>query len=94
MDESNGMRKKTRYCIRMWLLQEVAGCSFVEARIYLRRERNETPEKLMEIYSLDADTYAEIESSADRKVSDAESKGDIFRGYGPLYNQRNETVDW
>ena len=94
MDESREMKRKVRYCIRMWLLQEIAGCTFMEARIYLRRERNETPDKLMETYSLDAEEYSAVELSAQEKVSKAESEGDLFKGYGPLYHGHEETVDW
>ena len=78
----------------MWILQEVAGCTFAEARIYLRKERNETSEMLMEIYSLDTNAYAEAVESAGKKVAEANAKGNLFRGYGPLYPGRDETINW
>ena len=94
MDESTETKKKIRYCIRMWLLQEIAGCTFLEARVFLRRERNEIPEKLMEAYNLSDEEYSAIEQSAHDKVSKADSEGNLFRGYGPLYHGRKETVEW
>lgn len=94
MDAERERILKIRYCTRMWLLQEIAGCTFMEARIYLRRERNETREKLMGIYSLDEDSYAGLLASAERKVAEAGSEGDLFRRYTPIYPGRSETPDW
>lgn len=92
MDVDAERKLKIRYCTRLWLLQEIAGCTFPEARIFLHRERNESPERLMEIYSLDRDSYEELFDSAKRKV--AESDGDVFRGYGPMYPEPSEVIDW
>lgn len=94
VDADRERKLKIRYCTRLWLLQEIAGCTFEEARIYLRRERNETPENLMEIYSLDTDAYAGLLASAERKVVDAESQGDLFKGYKPMYPGRSDRLDW
>ncbi len=94
MDAERERKLKIRYCTCLWLLQEIAGCTFEEARIYLRRERNETRENLMETYSLDEDAYAELLASAEMKVAEAESEGDLFRGYKPMYPGRSDTLDW
>lgn len=66
----------------------------MEARINLHRERNETPEKLMGIYSLNKDSFNEMLASAEKKVIDAESKGGLFRGYDPICPDSTVTLDW
>lgn len=92
-DDSPERKRKIRYCTRMWLLQEIAGCTFIEARIHLRKERNESPEQLMKIYSLDRDTYLEIESVA-RSKAEAYSEKYLYRGYDAIYPAEDDIIEW
>ena len=86
--------RKVRYCTRLWLLQEIAGCTFLEARVYLRRERNETVASLAEIYSIAEDEVMAAAASAEGKAAEAEAKGDLFHGYEPMYPNPDEKIDW
>jgi hypothetical protein len=85
---------KVRYCTRLWLLQEIAGCTFLEARAYLRRERNETAASLAEAYSISEDEVLAAIASAEAKAAEAEAGGDLFHGYGPMYPDPDERIDW
>ena len=86
--------RKVRYCTRLWLLQEIAGCTFLEARAYLRRERNETVASLAEAYSISEDDVLAAIASAEAKAAEAEAGGDLFHGYGPMYPDPDESIDW
>ena len=91
---SQKTKRMIRYCMRMWLLQEIAGCTFIEARIYLRKERNETPEKLMADYSISLDEYTKIEKTAISKMQ-AFSEAELFRGYSAIYpNEDEKSESW
>lgn len=86
--------KKVRYAIRLWLLQEIAGCTFLEARAYLCRERNETVASLAEAYSITEDDVLAAIASTERKAAEAEANGDLFHGYVPMYPDPDEKIDW
>ena len=84
---SQKTKRMIRYCMRMWLLQEIAGCTFIEAR-------NETPEKLMADYSISLDEYTKIEKTAISKIQ-AFSEAELFRGYSAIYpNEDEESESW
>ncbi|MBR6204154.1 MAG: hypothetical protein IKQ60_03715 [Candidatus Methanomethylophilaceae archaeon] len=86
--------RKVRYCTRLWLLQEIVGCTFLEARAYLRRERNETVASLAEAYSITEDDVLAAIASAEAKAAEVEAGGDLFHGYGPMYPDPDERIDW
>lgn len=92
--ESPDHKRKTNYCIRMWLLQEVVGCTFLEARIYLRKERNETLKDLASVYNMPLHELQVIEQSATEKVSRVQSTKQLFYGFEPIYPGDSETVEW
>ncbi len=93
-DFLNKNEGQVRYCTRLWLLQEIAGCTFLEARAYLRRERNETAASLAEAYSISEDEVLAAIASAEAKAAEAETGGDLFHGYGPMYSDSDERIDW
>ncbi len=86
--------REVRYCTRLWLLQEIAGCTFLEARAYIRRERNETVAFLAEAYSISEDDVLAAVASAEAKAAEAEARGDFFHGYGPMYPDPDERIVW
>ncbi|MBR4504082.1 MAG: hypothetical protein IKP20_03815 [Candidatus Methanomethylophilaceae archaeon] len=86
--------RKVRYCTRLWLLQEIAGCTFLEARAYLRRERNETVASLAEAYSIAEDDVLAAIASAEEKAAEAEARWDLFHGHEPIYPDPDERIDW
>lgn len=92
--ESLDHKRKTNYCIRLWLLQELADCTFLEARIYLRNERNETLEKIASLNHMNINEIQLIEQSANEKVHRAKSKGDLFHGFEPIYPKDGEIIEW
>ena len=75
-------------------MQEVAGCSFLEARVYLRRERNETLEELASKYDMDIDEIRAIEKIADEKAGRVQSSGNLFYGHEPIYPGEDEIIEW
>ena len=74
-----------RYATRSWLLQERVPLSFVQARIYLHKEKPETLEEIAEKFNLPIDKVREAEPIIKKKVEDAEREREIFFGHGPIY---------
>ena len=81
-----------RYTHRLWLLQENADLTFVEARIYLHKERCESLEKLSKEFDIEItdEYYEEIV----KKVEEIEKTKDIFLGYTPLQCPEDESEKW
>ena len=74
-----------RYATRSWLLQERVPLTFLQARIYLHKEKPETLEEIAERFSLPIDKVLEAESIIRKKVENAEKERDIFFGHTPIY---------
>ncbi|MBO5600819.1 MAG: hypothetical protein J5897_07255 [Candidatus Methanomethylophilus sp.] len=77
--------REVRYATRIWLLQERVPLSFVEARIYLRNEKSESPEDIAERFGLTVEKIIESEPKIRRKVTDAEKEREIFFGHSPIF---------
>jgi hypothetical protein len=65
-----------------------------ECRTYLRRERSETVASLAEAYSITEDEVMAAVAPAEAKAAEAEARGDLFHGYGPMYPDPDESIDW
>lgn len=74
-----------RYATRSWLLQERVPLTFVQARIYLHKEKPESLEEIAERFGLPIDEVICAESQIRKKVEDAGKKREIFFGHEPIY---------
>lgn len=84
---------KVRYATRLWLLQERAHLTFMEARCYLREERNETVKSLAESFGVDEPTIEHTIEEAERKYEEASKLYEIFFGHGPVYPRKGEKIE-
>lgn len=71
-----------RYGMSIWLLQENAGLTYREARVYLSHERNETEEQLAETFGIKLRTVRGLRRSASKKL-EGKDLYDILMGYDP-----------
>ncbi len=86
-------RKRIRYRIRLWLLQEIAGCTFPRStHISPQGKKRERGVSRSE-YSISLEEVGELEASAGKKVRKAEKNGDPFLGYSPIYPKEGETCN-
>lgn len=69
IDMDTWITKEKQIIASGWLLQEVAGCAFLEVRISLCEERNETFEELAFTYSMAVHEIQAIEQFANEKAS-------------------------
>ena len=74
-----------RYATRSWLLQERVPLTFLQARIYLHKEKPETLEEIAERFGLPIEKVLEAESIIRKKVEEAEKERDIFFSHTPIY---------
>ena len=74
-----------RYATRSWLLQERVPLTFVQARIYLHKEKPESLEEIAERFGLPIDEVIRAEPQIRKKVEDAEKVREIFFGHDPIY---------
>jgi hypothetical protein len=72
-----------RYGVAMWLLQENAGMSYKEARVFLSGSRNENTEQLAEALGITIGRVYNLRKSAREKL-EGKSFDDIVMGYYPL----------
>ena len=84
--------REVRYATRSWLLQERVPLTFVQARIFLHRERPETLESISEEFGLPLDKVKESEKLIREKVGKATAEREVFFGHGPLYPPGSEEV--
>ena len=87
-------KAKLNYCTRFWLIQERAGCTFLEARVYLRRERCESDGFLRDLYSLSEEELLRLERAAERKIREAQAVREVFYGYEPMFPDPEDAKDW
>jgi DNA-binding CsgD family transcriptional regulator len=67
----------------IWLLQENAGMSYKEARVYLSFMRNESNQQLAETLGVSVRTIQRLHRSAAEKL-DGKSLENILAGYMPM----------
>ena len=77
--------RMVRYATRSWLLQERVPLTFVQARIYLHKEKPETLKEIAERFGLPLEKVIEAEPVIRKKVEDAEKERDIFFGHQPIF---------
>lgn len=94
MGKQRDLNLRTNYCIRLWLLQEIAGCTFLEARLYLREERRETTESICRSYNITMEEAEVSIENARRKIEKASKSRNVFRGYTPIYPKDGDDTDW
>ena len=58
------------------------------------QERNETAASLAEAHSIAEDKVMAAIVFAEAKAAKAEARGDLFHGYGPMYPDPDEKIDW
>jgi len=71
------------YGMGIWLLQENAGLTYKEARVYQSDMRNESTEQLAESLGITVQTVYDLRRSA-RKKLDGKILDDILMGYTPM----------
>jgi hypothetical protein len=84
-----------RYGVALWLLQEKAGLSYKEARVFLAHSRHETTEHLMESLGISRNTIYGLRRSAKKKVekcNPAPDLSDLLHGYVPIVLETNIRV--
>ncbi len=79
--------QEVRYATRMWLLQERVPLSFVEARIFLHKEKPETLEEIANRFGLSLEDVLKSEPEIKKKVDVAMKYREIFFGHTPIYPQ-------
>jgi hypothetical protein len=74
-----------RYSTRVWLLQERAGLSFADARIYTHREKPESFADIDEKFSFEPGEserrYPQVCAEVEEKLKTV----DVFCGFDPVY---------
>jgi len=76
--------QQVRYGMCIWLLQEKAGLSFEEARVYMADDRLESAEDLAKTLNVTKQTVHNLASSAKAKMDKVENRDEVFMGYSPL----------
>lgn len=76
-----------RYATRCWILQEYAGLSFEDARIYLAGEPPFSHEILEKELNLSMEGICARQKILKMKVSEIESEKDLFYGFTPLSDE-------
>ena len=82
--------RMVRYATRSWLLQERVPLTFVQARVYLHRERPETLGSIAEDFDLPLNKVEESEKHIMEKVEKAMAEREILFGHDPLYSPGSE----
>jgi len=84
--------QQVRYGMCIWLLQEKAGFSFEEARVYMADSRLESAEDLAKTLNVTKQTIHNLASSARAKMDKIEDHDEVFMGYTPLMVDYNHKV--
>jgi len=72
-----------RYGMAIWLLQENAGLTYKEARVFMASVRNERAEQLAEALGIKKQTVYDLRRSALQKLR-GKKLDDILMGYSPI----------
>jgi len=73
-----------RYGMALWMLQENAGLSFKEARVFLAPDRGESVEHLVKSLKVSKQGIYNLSCSARAKMAKIEDFDAVFNGYTPL----------
>jgi hypothetical protein len=76
--------QQVRYGMALWMLQENAGLSYKEARVFLAEERYESTEHLAKALNMTKQGIYNLASSAREKMEKIEDIDAVFKGYFPL----------
>ena len=88
--------QQIRYGMALWMLQENAGLSYKEARVFLAPERGETVEHLAKTFKMTKQAIYNLSSSARAKIEKIDDLAAVFNGYYPLvvdYNIKKKVVE-
>ena len=76
--------QQVRYGMTIWLLQENAGLTFKEARVFMADTRQETTEDLAKALKVTKQAVYNLASSARAKMDEIEDLDAVFKGYFPM----------
>jgi len=76
--------QQVRYGMSMWMLQEKAGLTFKEARVYMADDRLESTDDLAKALNVTKQAIYNLGSSAKAKMDKIEDYDAVFMGYFPL----------
>ncbi|MCL2317998.1 MAG: hypothetical protein FWC44_02955 [Methanomassiliicoccaceae archaeon] len=76
--------QQVRYGMALWMLQENAGLSFKEARVFLADERGESVDHLAKELKVTKQAIYNLSSAAKAKIEKIEDLDAVFKGYYPL----------
>jgi len=85
--------QQVMYGMCLWMLQENAGLTFKEARVYMADDRVESTEDLAKALHVTKQGIYNLASAAKAKMDKFEDFEPIFKGYYPLvvdYNPRRK----
>jgi len=80
----------------LWMLQENAGLSFKEARVYMADSRFESTDDLANTLNVTVQDICDLASSAKAKMKKVEDFEAVFKGYFPLvvdYNPKRKNSE-
>lgn len=87
--------QQVRYGMSLWMLQENAGLTFKEARVFMANDRLESTEDLAKALGVTKQGIYNLASSARAKMEKYEDYNEVFKGYLPLvadYNIRRKDI--
>ncbi|MCL2295593.1 MAG: hypothetical protein FWC29_00720 [Methanomassiliicoccaceae archaeon] len=76
--------QQVRYGMAIWLLQENAGLTFKEARVFMAGTRQESAEDLSKALNVTKQAVYNLASSAKAKMGEIEDLDSVFKGYFPM----------
>jgi hypothetical protein len=83
--------RKVRYGMALWMLQENAGLSYKEARVYLAEGRSESMEHLAESLDCTVEDICRFSSTAEAKMKNVKDINAVYRGYYPISMDRRSS---
>jgi len=76
--------QQVRYGMALWMLQENAGLTFKEARVFMAGYRHESTEDLAKALNVTKQAVYNLASSARAKIDEIEDLDAVLKGYFPL----------
>jgi len=76
--------QQVRYGMAIWMLQENAGLTFKEARVFMAGSRHESTDDLAKALGMTKQAVYNLASSARAKIDKIEDLDAVFKGYFPL----------
>ena len=76
--------QQVRYGMAIWMLQENAGLTYKEARVFMANTRHESTEDLAKALNVTKQAVYNLASSARAKVDQIEDLDAVLKGYYPM----------